>query len=222
MSTILLSILLGSLINRFRGGWPDKPSWMPGHTRLWAALFAFIALYFVSGPLIASIIASLYLLGSVWGWASYMNCGGNPHTWSDNPVVDWIDSTLLSLYGPEWYPTGGKADPVMLASGYVVESPTGEIRPFSWRRKRECTGMALRGLMYLPMFLVIPVLMHSWIALPVALGLVLFAPIYGIARVIYNKTDKRVKYRDDSLTIAEPLTGALFGFMIILQWILAV
>lgn len=216
---IALSALFGALIHRFRGGWPDKPSWMPGHARLWAALFVFVIGWPAFGPLVASLVAVLYLGGSVFGWHNWMNCG-DPATYRNNNNVLPIDWAVFKIMGPYWIPVGGS--PSGLATdGFAVKSPTGSVRPESWRWRAAAIGMSLRGLLYLPMLLVIPVVLHSVVALAPALVVALFGPAYCLSRWVWSKTRSFIHYRDDSLTIAEPVVGALFGAAVMAQWLIA-
>lgn len=104
---------------------------------------------------------------------------------TDKSNVAWIDKTLAYLFNPD--------------KGVA----------------RDCVGMALRGLLYLPMLLVIPVLFRSWEALPFVAVLILFAPTYGISQFIARKT------KTDALAIAEPLVGGVFGAALMAQWIFA-
>jgi hypothetical protein len=224
MSTILVLIaaIIGALIHRFRGGWPDKPRWMPGHARLWATLFVLVASWFAFEPITAVMIAALYLFGSTFGWHNWMNCG-DPNIYGNGPNVSWIDDALFRLFGPYWAPVSSPVEQSgeFAKIGYTVQSPIGGVRPAAWRIKVACLGMALRGLFYLPMLLVIPVLYRSADAAWLALSVLMFAPIYGLSRWIFEQTKQRITYRDDSLTLAEPLVGLLFGAVLMAQWVIA-
>lgn len=216
---ILFAAFIGAFIHRFRGGWPAKPAWIPGHARFWSA-FALLAIsWFVFDPWIASAIAITYLIGSTPGWHNWMNCG-DPMTYRNGYNVSWIDDAVGMVMGAYWIPKDGQADPCFVANGLAVHGVNGSVRPPSWRRRAACLGMALRGLLYLPMMLVIPLRFESLSALAFAGSVLLFGPIYGLSRWVFQKTNKWINYRDDSLTIAEPLVGGIFGVAIWIQWVI--
>lgn len=217
---IAIAALLGALIHRFRGGWPDKPSWMPGHARFWSAFIILIILWFAFDPWIAVAIATSYLIGSTPGWHNWMNCG-DPMTYHNGYNVSWIDDAVGKVMGAYWVPKDGQADPCFVANGLAVPGINGAVRPPSWRRRAACLGMMLRGLLYLPMMLVIPLRFESLSALALASVVLLFGPTYGFSRWFFQKTNQWVNYRDDSLTIAEPLVGMFFGVAIWIQWVIS-
>lgn len=215
---VLLSGILGGFIHRFRGGWPDKPKWMPGHARLWSTLFVILLLLIVVKWEIAVGIGLAYLFGSTFGWHNWMNCG-DPNIYRNSFNIEWIDDLVHRFFGPYWKPSSAVNEPDGGFSkiGYTIPSPTGDVRDVRWRVKAACLGMALRGLYYLPMLLIIPVYYKlPMVAIP-AVVIILFAPIYGASRVIWYRTKDKIKYRDDSLTIAEPVTGLVFGLAVGVQ-----
>jgi len=211
---ILVAAIVGAFINRIRGGGlrPQVPRFGLGRS-LWLAapMVGVIAWPFV-GALPALYLAALYLLGSVQGWGSYFDCGNKRDGWADDPEVQWIDRVLMELYGPQWAATEGRIHPVHAALGDVIHNE-GRTRPSAWQRKRDCTGMALRGLHYLPMVLVIPTAYGSWWALvPGMVAVALFAPAYRLGWAISRR---------HATGIAEWIVGGIFGAALASQYVMA-
>ncbi|MDG4866550.1 hypothetical protein P8631_00795 [Guyparkeria sp. 1SP6A2] len=204
---VILAALVGALLHRYRGGGFDLPR--PGRS-LWATAPAvgLIAWPFV-GALPAFYLATLYLLGSVNGWGSYFCCGRKKDGWADEPEVAWIDKALLALFGPQWATDEERIHPIHAARGDVIHNE-GRTRSFEWQQRRDCTGMALRGLHYLPAFLVIPTALASWWALlPGIAALTLFAPAYRLGHMTRWGTGA-----------AEYIVGAAFGAALAGQYLL--
>jgi len=208
---ILAAAIAGAFIHRYRGGGFDLPR--PGRS-LWVAapLVGLIAWPFI-GALPATYLAALYLAGSVQGWGSYFDCGNKKTGWADDPEVQWIDRVLFNLFGPQWAESGERIHPVHAALGDVIVNE-GRTRSMHWQRRRDCTGMALRGLHYMPMMLVIPTAFASWWALvPGVIAVALFAPAYRLGWAISRR---------HATGIAEWIVGAVFGAAVATQYIIAV
>ncbi|MFI9653046.1 hypothetical protein [Guyparkeria halopsychrophila] len=186
--------VIGALIHRYRGGgFPVLPS--PGRS-LWLAAPAvgLIAWPFV-GALPAFYLFVLYLAGSVQGWGSYFDLGRKADGWKDDPEVGWIDTSLAYLFGEE----------------RAGRSP-------GWRFKRDFTGMALRGLHYLPMVLVIPSAFVSWWALvPGVIAVALFAPAYWLGYQVPRSWGREFY----GTSLAEYVVGAIFGAALTAQYLIA-
>lgn len=217
---ILSAAIVGALIHRFRGGGfkPQVPRFGVGRS-LWLAAPAvgLVAWPFI-GALPAAYLAAAYLLGSVSGWGSYFDCGRKRDGWADDPEVEWIDEVLMHLFGPQWAPAEERIHPIHGVRGDVIHNE-GRTRPFAWQQRRDCTGMALRGLHYLPLFLVIPTATASWWALlPGLAALALFAPAYRLGHAAPRHWPGQ--FRGTSL--AEWLVGAIFGAALAGQYLLGV
>ena len=98
---------------------------------------------------VALIIGVGYILAFMQGWGQYFDMGTTEHYYVDHREVAWVDWVLFKLYGPLWIPAN-----IPHSDTYydLIPSPTGEIRPFGWRRKRDFTGMILRHLASLVIF----------------------------------------------------------------------
>ncbi len=218
---VFLAAVLGGFIHRFRGGWPDKPNWLPGHTRLWSSLFVILLLLIILRWEIAVAIGLAYLFGSTFGWHNWMNCG-DPITYKLSTNIKWVDYLVYKICGPYWIPSSAENDKLgeLAELGFSVKSPTGDVRDVKWRAKAACIGMALRGLYYVPMFLILPIFYNDPMAALPAVVIILLAPIYGGARALWIKTKDKINYRDDSLTIAEPVVGVIFGLALGVQLLL--
>lgn len=214
--SVIVAAVVGAVLHRIRGGGLQFiPRFGLGRS-LWLVtpIVGLIAWPFV-GVVNAVIIAALYLAGSVNGWGSYFDCGGRTDGWRDDPEVWWIDKLLLKWFGPEW-----AADPGAVAPDrFDVVYNGGEVRPLSWRRKRDCTGMALRGLHYLPMFLVLPAMASSLLAaVPGVIAIALFAPSYLAGRTIERWADRR----GDRIEVSEYVVGAVFGAALAAQYLVVI
>ena len=212
---IAAAAVFGAFVNRLRGGGfkPAIPRFGLGRSLWLATPIVGLASWPFVGALPALYLAALYLAGSVQGWGSYFDCGNKRDGWADDPEVQWIDRVLFKLFGPQWAESSERIHPVHAALGDVVYNASRE-RPMGWKRKRDCTGMALRGVHYLPMMLVIPTAFASWLALvPGIIGVALFAPAYWLGWQISRR---------HATGIAEYLVGAIFGAAISMQYIIAV
>jgi len=217
---ILAAAIVGALLNRIRGGGlkPQVPRFGLGRS-LWLVtpIVGLIAWPFI-GALPAFYLAALYLLGSVSGWGSYFDLSRKRDGWSDDPEVEWIDRVLMEVFGPQWAMDKARIHPIHAARGDVIYNE-GRERPASWRWWRDFTGMALRGLHYLPMMLVIPTAFASWWALaPGIIGVALFAPVYWMG---WNAPGwlRRRGYKGTGL--AEYIVGAFFGAALAVQYLVA-
>jgi len=212
---ILATAAFGAFVNRLRGGGfkPTIPRFGLGRSLWLAAPIVGLAAWPFTGALPATYLAMLYLFGSVQGWGSYFDCGNKKDGWADDPEVQWIDRLLFKLFGPQWAESGERIHPVHAALGDVVYNE-GRTRSIYWQRRRDCTGMALRGTHYLPMMLVIPTAFASWWALaPGVIAVALFAPAYRLGWAISRR---------HATGIAEWIVGAVFGAAIATQYIIAV
>jgi len=202
--------VLGAFLHRLRGGGLDAVPRFPGRS-LWTAALVFGAVTAVAfDPMIGLALLLAYLGGSVHGWGSYFDLGRKADGWEDDPEVEWIDTALRHLFGPEWAGDKVHIHPIRGYTGDVIYNE-GRIRPASWRFWRDFTGLALRGLHYLPMFAILPLAGLSWAAM--ALGLValaLFAPAYWLGW--------RTRWNTGA---AEWIVGAIFGAVLGGQYLLA-
>ena len=84
-----------------------------------------------------------YILALVFGWGPYYDIGVNSNNYSSHRCILPIDYILYLIYGPIWIPTNPDvtADPIAFD---LIESPTGNVRPYSWRRARDRLGLMLR------------------------------------------------------------------------------
>lgn len=98
-----------------------------------------------SGALMWTLLATVsigYVASFVFGWGTYFDMG----TWTEyyrnhteRPEIDWV---LFKIFGPLWIPNNAvNPDPV---SYDLIQSPTGDMNPYEWRRNRDYVGMTLR------------------------------------------------------------------------------
>jgi len=210
---LLAAAAFGAFVNRLRGGGfkPAIPRFGLGRSLWLAAPLVGLAVWWLTDPLTAVYVALLYLLGSVQGWGSYFDLGHKKDGWADDPEVQWIDKVLFRLFGPQWAADAERIHPVHKVQGDVVYHE-GKSRPPCWRFWRDFTGMALRGLLYLPVFLVLPTVGGSWWALaPGGVAVVLFAPCYWLGWKTPWGTGA-----------AEYLVGAVFGAALATQYLLVI
>ncbi|HSH49487.1 MAG TPA: hypothetical protein VK991_12955 [Halomonas sp.] len=113
----------------------------------------------------------------------------------------------MHLFGKEWAMDRGEIHPLRVDVTYNE----GRIRPYAWRFWRDFTGMGLRGLHYLPMFSIVPLVGESWVALGIGVAAVaLFAPAYWLGWQTRWNTGA-----------AEYIVGAVFGAALAAQVIIA-
>jgi hypothetical protein len=153
------------------------------------------SIYFTIGTFL-----SLFIIGLLPGWGAYFDLGHTERGYVDHREVLWIDWVLYKIYGPIWWPTQlGEMSAFEKDEGLEIAfdafdldpSPTGRIRPFEWRAKRDFTGMCLRGLhFYIPTCLVIFAQLHVCadinfyqVLYIIPCGL-LFGPIYKVSQHI--------------------------------------
>lgn len=209
--TLLAATVLGAFLHRMRGGGLSAIPRFPGRS-LWTAALVFGAVTAVAfDPMIGLALLLAYLGGSVHGWGSYFDLGRKRDGWGDDPEVEWIDTALRHLFGPEWAGDKGHIHPIRGYTGDVIYNE-GRIRSASWRFWRDFTGLALRGLHYLPMFAVLPLVGLSWWAvLPGGVALALFAPAYWLGHKTPGGTGT-----------AEWIVGGIFGAALATQYLLVV
>ncbi len=213
----LAAAIVGAFLHRLRGGGfkPAVPRLGLGRS-LWLVtpIVGLLAWPFI-GTLPAFYLAILYLLGSVSGWGSYFDLSRKSDGWADDPEVEWIDRVLMELFGPQWAMDAGRINPVHEARGDVIHNE-GRERPASWRFWRDFTGMALRGLHYVPMMLVIPTAFASWWALvPGVIAVALFAPAYWLGYQVPRSWGREFY----GTSLAEYIVGAIFGAAIASQYV---
>jgi hypothetical protein len=247
--TYFLAGLIGGFLNWIRGGGIGHIIPRPGRSLYWVSLaITLLMLPFVSAW-VAVTLGIAFLLGGAKGWGSYFDCGRKAKGYNDSPEVAWIDALLLKMYGHEWAVSEENVNPRRLKEGeltppsedatlfekieYKINMLTrvndvvvnGKTRPYEWRRMRDCTGMALRSLHYLPFFLVLPIAYGDAVALLPIIGLVAFAPLYYVSRLIWDKVEDKfgsIHWKVFSGTaLAEWLTGMSFGLMIWGQYVIA-
>lgn len=227
----MLFILLMSWLNAVRGGAAPARQiieWMRDHfgfgIRALILVVPFVFLFtlmtglYLTGVMpwaIAGLASLSFLLWGVFGWGSYMDMGQTEDSWKDKVEIRWIDGILLRLFGPEWVPEGSTSDRFD-----VVPSPTGGVRPYEWRRKRDAVGMALRGLYAAPFFIGMA-LMGNWIFL---LLLPLFCLAFSLSYCVFF-SHWWMKVRQPTIpllgqltstTAAELSVGALWGLVILM------
>lgn len=161
---ILLSGILGGLLNRARGGWAYDSGYKISHgiLRLILALFMTCCLYFpywlnnhfnsndyiwFAGVWLSSFLSLLS------GWGSWFSIGRELTSYRHNR--DWILSEWLSYlrYGPKWIPSQNnkvrfEEDQHLVKRFNYELSPEGFIRPNKWRRDMELFAMNIRGLTF--------------------------------------------------------------------------
>lgn len=168
-----------------------------------------VFLYLLSlgfASLTASYLASLtgltFLLWGMSGWGSYMEMGLNPNGYKDKVEVSWIDWVLYLIFGPKWIPDSDTVTQprklhfeakhllsvIPINFGFiapdVIKSPTGDVRPKSWRAKRDWVGMMLRGAHAIWFFVLVSWWFNKWWLM---LGLLPFCVIFGtIYQVCYS------------------------------------
>lgn len=248
--TYFLAVLIGGFLNWIRGGGIGHIIPRPGRSLYWVSLAIFLIMIPFVGVWVALALGIMFLIGGVKGWGSYFDCGRKAKGYNDSPEVAWIDAVLLKLFKEEWAISADNVNPRRVKGEeptppaddapfyekirYKLDSMfrvndvvvNGKTRPYEWRRLRDCTGMALRGLHYVPFFLVLPIVYGSWIALLPILGLVLFAPLYYVSKLIWDKVEDQFGYIHwryfSGTALAEWLTGMLFGGMLWTQYMIAV
>lgn len=158
IGTIIYS-LFGGIVNHWRGGFkPPILRHIPG-SRYWTVAYYTIPIA-IFMPWTWWLI--LYIL--VWyivtwdgvrrGWGSYFDMGTYEHGWKADREVGWIDWFLYKTFGPMWIPNHWNSVVSVeqleeLKKRYDLRmSPTGDVRPYSWRVSRDFVGMGLRGLHY--------------------------------------------------------------------------
>ncbi len=212
LAIIAATAAIGAFLNRIRGGGLQFiPRFGLGRS-LWLVtpIVGLLAWPFV-GALPAFYVALLYLAGSVSGWGSYFDLSRKRDGWADDPEVPWIDKVLMETFGPQWATDRDRIHPEHAAIGDVVYNE-GRERPASWRFWRDFTGLALRGLHYLPMMLVLPTAYASWWALvPGFVAVALFAPAYRLGWAISRR---------HATGIAEWIVGGIFGATLATQYLI--
>jgi len=247
---VLVVGIIGGFLNWIRGGGIGHIIPRPGRSLYWVSLAIFLIMIPFVGMYTALFLGLMFLFGGVRGHGSYFDCGQKASGYQDDPEVAWIDWILLKLFGPEWalssegvsrYRLQGVEVKPLPEDATIVEKikyklntmfivrdvkVTNQTRPIEWRQKRDCAGMALRGLHYLPFFLVIPIAFGSWLALLPIIGLVLFAPLYFVSRILWDMYEDRfgsVHWKVFSGTaLSEWLTGILFWVMVWIQYLISV
>lgn len=193
-----LLILASAVMNKVRGGWGEFNALLPFRLpyRFTASFFICLPLFFMYETwyyglaLVVGMALVTWAAGFSYGWGSYFTIGRNPHSWGDDYEVPFIDKLLYKVFGPVWRPSNYKdlttPDRIHNAETRydVVESPTGEVRPMSWRFRRDLTGMTLRGWMFsIPWGIILALLFwNPWFLLLVPVGL-LMGPIYALSWV---------------------------------------
>ncbi|MDZ7789741.1 MAG: hypothetical protein U5L08_04455 [Xanthomonadales bacterium] len=211
--TILAAAAVGAFLHRLRGGGfkPAIPRFGLGRSLWLAAPLVGVAAWPFVGVLPAVYLALLYLLGSVSGWGSYFDLSRKRDGWVDDPEVPWIDKALMETFGPQWAADRERIHPEHAAKGDVIYMG-GKERPASWRFWRDFVGMALRGVHYLPMLLVLPTVYASWWGLlPGVVAIALFTPAYWVGHQTRHGTGA-----------AEYIVGGLFGAAVAGQYLLGV
>lgn len=225
-----------SISNRWRGGFPEKPDWLPGRLLLWSGVLNTIVIFVISAAFGLSVMISGvfalavfagYMAGFSPGWGSYYDIGTNAGSFRDSSEVKVIDWILCKLHGPQWIPSG--FDPAMYIRFDNVVSPTGDVRPYSWRIQRDFTGMCLRGLLAGIGMTFVPAIVLGLMGVPDAWYLMVMSPfwmwmgpIYYFANHIWFKLpgyEMNLPGGDKlyETSIAERITGILNGIGVLLM-----
>ncbi len=234
-------------INKFLG---DKVGFDLGRSLFTATILT--ALFLSIAPLIFTHLSYIWVAGNaigwlIWGlngWGSYFDNGRWEFEYNDKPEVPWIDWILYLAFGAKWNPeqsTKPNRDkiswdiaehglPFPFALGFLppdlVTSPTGDIRPFSWRKKRDTVGMFLRQLHATPLFI-----FNAWFfgnPLIIA-GVIPFAVAVAAAYYICNlpavenkilswqinwfPNNVYLNFAPDKTGIAEVIAGLIWGIV---------
>lgn len=242
MSDLMFAgVLAGFLVymsssNRWRGGFPEKPDWLPGRLLLWSGVLNTVVIFVISllvglPTLISGVFALTvfagYMAGFSPGWGSYYDIGTNSESFRDSTEIKAIDWILFKIYGPQWIPSG--YDSALYLRFDNVLSPNGSPRPYSWRIQRDFTGMCLRGLLAGIGMAFIPAIVLGLMGVPDAWYLMVMAPfwmwmgpIYYFANHIWFKLpgyEMNLPCGDKlyETSIAERMTGILNGIGVLLM-----
>lgn len=125
-----------------------------------------------------------YVVTFLFGWGEYFDIGTYPEYFKNHrerPEVDWI---LFKIFGPLWIPSNSVTHP----SYDLIPSPTGDINPYEWRRKRDFVGMILRMCYSVVLFGLIAtvkyIFLHTLMSALVAVSL--FLPFAIVTGIIYR------------------------------------
>lgn len=181
-----------------------------------------------------------FLIWRLNGWGSYFDIGATVTEYNDKPEVPWIDWILYWIFGPKWNPSNsGKPNrdkikwditehglPFGFAVGFIppdlITSPSGQARPYEWRRIRDTVGLFLRHLHAIAFFgFQAWFFANPWLILLtipfalVATGVYYFTRIPSINAWIRAKaphlfsTNKYMEFKPDPNSYAEAAVGGL-------------
>ncbi len=211
-------------------GWPEKYKL---RSVIAVALFmlpignlAFLYLHGYTGWLLASMTLALtvtYALAFTPGWGTYFDIGidGNYYrNHRERPEVDWI---LFKIFGPLWIPTNPQVVPDN-PDYDLIQSPTGTVNPYEWRRNRDTLGMILRHFYSIVIFGGIAAV--KWYFLSISLFQIvaitmLFLP-FAIATGYIYRYHRQLKFAgqtglyrfQDPAGKAEAYTGGVLGLLL--------
>lgn len=100
----------------------------------------------------AAIFTSCFVFALSSGWGSWFYIGRAQDVWKHDANAFWVEWAAYLRYGKKWIPANwnlfiSEKEYLTLKKRFnLMDSPTGEIRPFKWRRDMEYFAMCVRGL----------------------------------------------------------------------------
>ena len=217
MIYIILSGIIGGLLNRLRGGWAYDSgiNLTHGTLRIILALFSTCCLYLpfwfkysfssIDYLWFFGVFFMALFFGLIQGWGSWMEIGRNLDSYKHNK--DWIISEVLA----RWV-YGDKND--------------SRKSSFEWRRNREYFAMGIRGV---NITLFAPALFATHLYFEYSLKLYEFAFLFPLGYYIatfyevgyYVNFEKWPKWCKGTTHLGEVLTGStiMSSFLMLFSWI---